>query len=60
MIDIIAMSDIDEFEVEYVVGLESLLREYMNMPDTITLADYNRLRNRALEHLGEEEEDGLD
>lgn len=45
----------DEFEIEYVIGLESLLREYMNMPDNMPLVEYHQLRNRALEHLGEED-----
>ena len=51
------MDNLDEFEVEYVLGLESLLREYMNMPDDMSMVEYHRLRNRALKHLGEEEDD---
>ncbi len=46
----------DEFEVEYVLGLETLLREYMDMPDHMPLVDYHNLRRRALEHLGENNE----
>ena len=49
------MNDMDEFEVDYVTGLESLLREYMEMPDNMPMAEYQYLRQRALSHLGDEE-----
>ena len=45
--------DFDEIKVDYVVGLETLLREYLNKGD-YSSAEYGEdLRRRALEHLNE-------